>query len=387
MTLNILADERLAGLEELIAPLGDLRCVPGRDIGREHLADRDVLLVRSITPVNQALLDDTPVRFVGTATSGVDHIDLDYLRSANIAFAHAGGSNAEAVVDYCLASLAQAVLDDMLPAQGFRVGIVGCGEVGLRLARRLQAMGISIRLCDPFVESALRERGVHPALPLFESLEALADCDVLTLHVPLTRSGAAATEAMIDEAFLRRMSARAVLLNTCRGGVVNEQDLLARLTGPDAPIYAADVWQREPKVDPALVAQACIATPHIAGYSSRAKLEATRMLQARVQEFVVNGEVAQVDALDAWEGQWQVAGNVEPCWPVLNQTLDIKRLSDEFRQAVAQAGAARLTAHDFDAFRQRLQNRREFSECEADTAGMSEARQRFIKAAGFQVAE
>lgn len=385
MTLNILADERLAGLEQHIAALGSLRCMPGREIRREHLSGQDVLLVRSITRVDRDLLEGTSVRFVGTATSGVDHVDLDYLQTANIAFTHAGGSNAEAVADYCLAGLAQAIHRQVLPEQGFSVGIVGCGQVGRRLAARLLGMGIAVRLCDPYVENRLGDHPGHPAQALFATLDAVSSADVITLHVPLVRSGAHPTESMIDRHFLNSAANLKVMINSCRGGVVDESALLRCIETSGSPFCITDVWRDEPAVNPTLVTAAQVATPHIAGYSSRAKLQATQMLETGLRAFLETGAAPDSDFKAAWHGSWQRATDVEPCWAVVREAVDLDSLTQNFKRAVVNAGEARLSADVFDAFRQGLHNRLEFSQASVDSCGLSAGQQLFLQAAGFSI--
>ncbi|MCP1366051.1 4-phosphoerythronate dehydrogenase, partial [Halomonas sp. BBD48] len=103
--MRILVDQNVPLAEEFFADLGEITRLPGREMSREAVRDKDVLIVRSITPVNADLLEGSRVKFVGTCTIGTDHVDLDYLRDKRIAFASAPGSNADSVVDYVLSSL------------------------------------------------------------------------------------------------------------------------------------------------------------------------------------------------------------------------------------------------------------------------------------------
>ena len=132
--MKIVADRNLALLTEDIPPGIKIERVEGREISTAHLQDADVLLVRSVTVVNAALLDGSTVRFIGTATAGINHLDLDYLKHKGIAWCSAPGSNADAVVDYCLAALAHAELTLGMDIQSSAIGIVGAGNVGSRLA-------------------------------------------------------------------------------------------------------------------------------------------------------------------------------------------------------------------------------------------------------------
>src|SRR5690606_29332386 len=190
---------------EWFSSLGEVRTLAGRSMAAADVADADILLVRSVTPVNAALLSGSRVCFVGTATIGTDHLDIEYLQRANIGYANAPGSNAQSVVDYVLSALAaeEGLLARLLSGQA-RVGVVGLGNVGGRLLRRLQALGIDAVGFDPYVTA--------PDLPQ-NTLEAVLGCEVVCLHTPLTRVGAHPTWHLLDEARLRALRSGAVLLN------------------------------------------------------------------------------------------------------------------------------------------------------------------------------
>ena len=179
MSLTILADENIPAAEHYFGALGQVRPVNGRKLNSSALADVDALLVRSVTTVNKDLLEGTPVRFVGTATSGFDHIDRSYLQDRGIGFAHASGSNANSVVEYVLAAIAASgdKLEQLLA--GGTVGIIGYGVIGRAVAARLDALGIDYLACDPWLDPAtISRRG---------SLEQVLACDAITLHAELTR--------------------------------------------------------------------------------------------------------------------------------------------------------------------------------------------------------
>ena len=231
----------------------------------------DVLLVRSVTDVDAALLDGSAVQFVGSATIGTDHVDRDYLASRGITFAHAPASNADSVADYVVAALLRLCRRHGVALREQTVGIVGCGNIGGRLARRLPAFGLSVLRNDP--PRAAEEGGGFVSLD-----EVLARADIVTCHVPLTTEGPHATHHLLDADALGRLQPDAWLLNTSRGPVVDNAALLAALR--DGPVGAAvmDVWENEPTPDPALVAAADVATPHIAGYAYDGKVRGTTML-------------------------------------------------------------------------------------------------------------
>src|SRR3989338_5857881 len=152
--MRIVADENIPLLDEFFAGHGTLRRLPGRAISAADVADADVLLVRSVTRVDQALLQGSPVRFVGTCTIGTDHLALDYFAAAGIAWASAPGCNARGVVDYVLGSLLTLAEDEGLDPATRTYGVVGAGQVGGRLLAVLRALGWRVLVCDPPREAA-----------------------------------------------------------------------------------------------------------------------------------------------------------------------------------------------------------------------------------------
>lgn len=387
--MRIVADERMNGLQELIGPLGELVTAPGREIGPQLLADAEVLLVRSITPVSAALLADSPVHFVGSATSGLDHVDRPYLEARGIALADARGSNANAVVDYVLAALASLISAGKLDVSRLSVGIVGQGQVGSRLQSRLAALGITTRVCDPPLAARLRANGFsESAAPLVSLPEAL-ECSVVSLHVPLQHDGDFPTALLLSRPLLAAMGPGKVLINTSRGGVVDEAGWLDLHRQGKAPLLVSDVWCHEPAVNAKLVSAATLATPHIAGYSEHAKRQATIMLAKALQQFQAGNYAGPVADLGKQGiAPPSAAGHFThiDCWRQLTKALPLQALSARFKQAVAEADREGLAARHFDGFRNDLRSRQEFSELQlseflsgAERAGQVE----FFRAAGF----
>ncbi|OHC13876.1 MAG: 4-phosphoerythronate dehydrogenase [Pseudomonadales bacterium GWC2_63_15] len=271
--MHILADENIPLVDEFFAGFGEIRRMPGRSINRAALENVDVLLVRSVTRVDREMLEGSAVRFVGTCTIGTDHLDLDYFEQAGIEWASAPGCNARGVVDYVLGSLLalSEVRGEALARRRF--GVVGAGEVGGRLLEVLRGLGWDVRVCDP--PRQVREAGDFVSLD-----EILAECDVISLHTPLTLGGDWPTFHLFDQARLSRLRPGTWLINASRGAVVDNaalRDLL--LQRPDLEAVL-DVWEGEPQVDVALAGLCRIATPHIAGYSLDGKLRGTAQIYA-----------------------------------------------------------------------------------------------------------
>lgn len=284
-SLQIVADANIPRAEEAFGRLGRVRLLPGQAIRPEALAGADVLLVRSVTRVDAALLDGSPVRFVGSATIGTDHVDLGYLAERGIPFAHAPGSNAVSVVEYVLAAILAVHAERGERLAGKTVGVVGCGHIGGRLAQRLPALGLRVLKTDP----PLAEAGGAGFVPLER---VLAEADIVTLHTPLTRTGPHPTYHLVGAAQLAAMRPDALLVNAARGAVVDNAALCEALEAGRIGGAVLDVWEGEPEPDPALLALVDIATPHIAGYSFDGKINGTAMLH---------------EALTGWLG-------VEPAW-------------------------------------------------------------------------
>ncbi len=304
---TIVVDDAIPWAAEALGQLGTVIPVPGRAIDRAHVESADALIVRTVTRVDAALVADTRLRFVGTATAGVDHVDVDALVARGIRFASAAGTNAHAVVDYVLTAVHLLALERDPSLLAGPWAVIGYGNVGRRLVRRLRAMGADVRVCDPpcararaRAHAADRARGVAGPIdprepweraaadperaddvPLMPLGDAVAGARIVTVHVPLHRSGPDPTFGLVDAAVLDALARDAVVLNTSRGGVVDEHALQAWLdrTGGRAVL---DVWTGEPELDATLALhhRVRLATPHIAGYTLEGKVAATSRIAA-----------------------------------------------------------------------------------------------------------
>lgn len=345
---------------ELFAGRGEIVRGPGRGFSAKQLADMDVLLVRSVTKVNAELLEGTPVKFVGSATAGIDHVDQEYLQKAGIEFAYAPGCNANSVAEYVAAALLSLAARDELELAGKRIGIVGHGQVGSRVARKCRTLGMQTLINDP----PLAEQGVKLD---FVELEDLPAVDVLTMHVPLTVQGRFATANLIDANWLGRISRPGMMVfNTCRGGVIDEQALWqAQSAGLVGPVVL-DVYQDEKnaqRVSQDALRLADIATPHIAGYSYDGKVAGTVMLyEALARRYGWPPETEATIGLKAEpkeiHGPDASAGLLEQLHRAVQQAYDIRRDHKDLRKAAECQGPERGAY--FDALRKNYPLRREF---------------------------
>ena len=269
--MQFVVDEEIPLGREAFSHLGSVTLLPGRAMTREALREAHALIVRSVTKVDATLLADTTVQFVGTATTGVEHIDREYLAARDIGFAAALGCNANAVAEYVLTALLVTAHTKGLVLSGKTLGIIGVGRIGSLVAAKAPALGLRTLLHDP---PLARATGDQRYRPLSEILQA----DFVTLHVPLTLDGPDATFHLIGAGELTHMATSSILINTARGEVVDNDALLEALTRGTIGGAVMDVWEREPSINWDLLNHVTLGTPHVAGYSSDAKINGTVML-------------------------------------------------------------------------------------------------------------
>lgn len=275
--MHIVADKGIPAVAEAFSSLGEVKLVDGRGLVSADIEDAEILLVRSITRVNAELLQGTPVRWVGSATSGIDHIDLNYLQQNNIDFVNAAGANARAVAEYVICIIAELAQRFSCDVSGKVLGVIGYGHVGQSLARLAPALGLQVLINDPPLEAAGKQQALH-----FSSLDdVLQQSDIVSLHVPLVKEGSWPTLKMVNQGFLAELKTDSWLINTSRGAVIDSGALLQRIRSSGV-VAALDVWEGEPNISLELLQEATLATPHVAGYSEDAKLNATHMLYQAV---------------------------------------------------------------------------------------------------------
>jgi erythronate-4-phosphate dehydrogenase len=271
--VKILADQNIPSIADAFADLGEVVLMPGRDITAQHLRDCQCLITRTVTRVDAALLADSPVEFVGTATIGTDHMDLDYLHEANIGYSNAAGCNAEGAAEYVISGLFDLSRQRDFNPLNLKAGIVGCGNVGSRVHAKLEALGIDCLLCDPPLQQSDNTE------QSFVSLETiLAECNFISLHVPLMHTGDHSTFHLLNATRLGELADGCVLVNAARGEVVDNVALLEVLKQRDDLCVYLDTWENEPLVSRELLQRVDLATPHIAGYSVEGRLRGAQMV-------------------------------------------------------------------------------------------------------------
>jgi erythronate-4-phosphate dehydrogenase len=350
--VKILVDENMPYAVELFSRLGNVQAVPGRPIPQDALNDADALMVRSVTKVNEALLAGKPVKFVGTATAGTDHVDDAWLQQQGIGFSAAPGCNAIAVVEYVFSSLLILAQRDGFQLRDKTVGIVGVGNVGSRLNARLRALGIRTLLCDP----PRADRGDEET---FSSLDQLvAEADILTFHTPLNMSGPYSTHHLVDADLLARLPADRILINACRGEVVDNAALLDALNGAKKLTAVLDVWEPEPDLSLALLDKVAIGTAHIAGYSLEGKARGTTQVFEAFSQFIGQPQKVPLEELlpapefpvVSFSGELNEARLLR----LIHLVYDVRRDDAPLRRVAGKAG-------EFDKLRKFYEERREWS--------------------------
>jgi erythronate-4-phosphate dehydrogenase len=380
--VKIIADENIPFALEAFGTLGDVELISGRSATPDSFRDCDLFFCRSVTKVNEALLADSPVRFVATATIGTDHVDLDFVRQRGLGFASAPGSNANSVAEYLVAALLVLAERREWELAGKTIGVVGVGSVGSRVVRKAEALGMRVLQNDPPLARQTGEARFRP-------LDDLLGADFLTLHTPLTRQGPDATYHLVDEPLLRRLRDEAVVINTARGPVVANEPLRTSLAEGWLGGAVLDVWEHEPLLDLDLLERTDLATPHIAGYSFNGKVAATAMIYLAACEFL------------GVQPSWSPVGAMPPP-PVPRIELDCTGQTDEevIRSAVlsvydiegddkdlreiSEEPPEERTAF-FDRLRREYPERREFPDTTLVLQGASDRLRAKLAALGFRV--
>ena len=267
--MKIICATNMPFAEEAFGTLGETRVLEGRHLTAADVHDVDLLALRSTTRVNRALLEGSKVRFIGTATIGTDHLDIPYLEQAGIAWCFAPGCNANSVSEYITAALLHLGQRHGFALDGLTIGVVGIGNVGRRVVQKMEALGLRVLMNDPPRE---RAGDGGPYVPL-ETI--LAESDIVTVHVPLNKTGPDRTQHLADAAFFGRMKRGAIFLDAARGAVVDTEALLQALASGQVRHALLDTWEGEPAYRRDIMDRVDLATPHIAGHSFEGKVMGT----------------------------------------------------------------------------------------------------------------
>lgn len=286
--MRIIVDNKIPYIYGVLEPFFEVVYLPGNLTTREVVKDADALVTRTRTLCSKEALEGSRVKFIATATIGFDHIDTDFCRAAGIEWVNAPGCNAESVNQYISSVLFSWSIRKRAVLQGKTIGIVGVGQVGSRVARTCDILGMNVLLNDP-----PRARAEGPSG--FVSLESIQEqADIITFHVPLNMEGVDCTYHMVSEDFLRNLKKQPLVINTCRGEVFASGAARRAIEQGDVSGMVLDCWEYEPDIDLGLLALADFGTPHIAGYSRDGKANGTRASVRAISRFFSLG-------IDEWE--------------------------------------------------------------------------------------
>lgn len=344
--MKIVADDKIPFLPGALEPYFEMVYLPGSKIGPADVRDADALIIRTRTNCNRALLAGSNVKFIATATIGFDHINQADLRELGIKWVNAPGCNAASVAQY----LACVLTGFQTPLKGKTLGVIGVGQVGRRVVKVAEALGMRILLCDP-------PRAEREGSNQFCQLEEVAaKADFLTFHVPLEHKSAYPTFHLVNEQLLRVMKQNTILINTSRGEVVDEAALKKALITGQIAGAVLDVWEHEPEIDLELLKIVRLGTPHIAGYSTDGKAQGTAMaVQAVARYFGVTERL-----------NWVPSSLPPPQKPVIHLDATLPeseqvRLACQNTYDIGQDDARfRANAANFESLRGNYPIRREF---------------------------
>ncbi len=287
MINKILVDENIPFAAEAFSQFGQVNLISGRDINNDSIDSFNILIVRSITRVDEGLLKGRSVRFVGTTTIGEDHIDKAYLQRNNIGFANAPGCNADSVAEYVFAGLFKIASRQGFSLKNKSIGIIGNGNIGSRIVRIADALGMKKFINDPPLQ---RQSGDAFYVPYGAALGA----DIVTYHVPLNKEGIDKTYHMLSKKELEKFNENKIVVNASRGQVVSNNDLKDFLRVKHHTVIV-DVWENEPEIDVDLLNLTAEGTPHVAGYSYEGKVNGTIMIFKALAQFLSEDKVWKPD--------------------------------------------------------------------------------------------
>ena len=286
--IRIIADNKIPFLKGVLEPVADVAYLPGREISSDLVKDADALIIRTRTRCNASLLKGSKVRFIASATIGYDHIDTDYCKANGIEWTNAPGCNSSSVEQYIVSALLYIGRKRKMKLSGKTLGVVGVGYVGTKVSRIGELLGMRVLKNDP---PRARKEGRQEFLTLNDVLE---ESDIVTLHVPLHRTGPDKTHELVNAHFIASMKEGAILINSSRGEVLDEDAVKEAVSSGHLKDIILDVYCNEPEIDRELLELSTMATPHIAGYSSDGKANGTMMAVRAVSRFFSLG-------LDIWK--------------------------------------------------------------------------------------
>jgi erythronate-4-phosphate dehydrogenase len=373
--IKIVADKNIPFLKGALEPYAEVVYLPGKDISRDILKDADALVIRTRTKCTGALLKETNVRYIGTATIGFDHIDTQYCEKHNIHWTNVPGCNSSSVQQYIAAALLKIASEFRFSLKDKTLGVIGVGNVGSKVEKFARTIGMNVLINDP-------PRARKEADNNFVTLgDVLYNSDIVTVHVPLSVVGEDKTYHLFNEKSFKKMKKGTWFINSSRGEVTDTASICKVLESGKLGGAVLDVWENEPDIDLELMAKTFIATPHIAGYSTDGKANGTAMIVSSLCKY-----------FDLPLQNWYPENVPVPVDPIIS--IDCKGKSDEdiIREAVfysyniaADDIKLRFSPADFEKQRGDYQLRREFPSYSIDLKGGTKKIQTTLKSLGFGI--
>jgi erythronate-4-phosphate dehydrogenase len=375
--IRIIADDKIPFLKGVLEPYAKVTYLPGNQINKYSISGTDALLVRTRTRCNDELLSGTPVKFIGTATIGFDHIDTEYCEKNGIKWTNAPGCNSSSVQQYIASALLRISGETGFSLKDKTLGIIGVGNVGSKVQNLATALGMNVILNDPPRERKERKK-------IFSSLEHLLnESDIITLHVPLNLDGQDKTYHLFDSETLSRFKKGSWFINSSRGEVVETEALKDALGSEKLAGAVLDVWEREPEIDIPLMHMSFLATPHIAGYSADGKANGVSMIVKDLCE-----------SFDIPLGDWYPSEIPAPPESVLIIDCNGKSTEEILRRAIFHTYnineediRLRIDQKRFEKERENYPFRREFSCYTIDLRDGNEESRNLLSSLGFKVAK
>jgi len=373
--MKIVADDKIPFLKGVLEPFAEIIYLPGKKIDNQILKDADALIIRTRTICNAALLKNTGVKFIGTATIGYDHIDTDFCNENGITWTNAPGCNSSSVQQYVAAALLRISGKFKYKLKNKTIGIVGVGNVGSKIEKLARFLEMNVLLNDP---PRARKEGVNGFVPLDQ---LLIESDIVTAHVPLNLTGEDKTYHLFDEKCFGMMRRGTWFINSSRGEVMDTTALRNAIDSGKLMGTVIDVWENEPDVDLELMERAFLSTPHIAGYSTDGKANGTSMIVNSFHKF-----------FNFLPNNWYPDNVPDPAAPVI--LIDCKGKTDEevMREAVLHTyniddDSIRLkqSPAEFEKHRGDYPLRREFPAYTVIVKGGTRNTRMMLKGMGFKV--
>jgi len=346
--MKLIVDINIPYLKGVLEPyFEEVLYLPGKQITHEDVKDADALLVRTRTNCNETLLEGSTIKFIGSATIGFDHIKTRYCETKGITWANAPGCNSGGVLQWVVCALLHLSQKKNFSLKGKVLGVVGVGNVGSRIAKAGESLGMQVLCCDP-----PRKRSEN--LSNFVDFQTIArNADIITFHVPLNYSGDDATYHLVNGNFFKHAKTNIVILNSSRGEIVETSSLVTAIQSGKVIASALDVWEGEPKVSPEIIKYIDIATPHIAGYSLEGKVNGTRMVIDALSKFFKlglepwNPNPNPVDRRISLSSPSDIMSAVSKTYDILNDDKLFRRNPATFEQLRNEYSFRReFSAHD-----------------------------------------